>query len=179
MIEITLISVHHSVLIRQIVLSWLPGLDGAVAQASNLQITIPFIVGLAMVWIAVDLRKRCFRELGPLFTINVQRQNGHKLVTTGPYSIVRHPSYAAVETLYAGVSLCNFCDGSLWTTYVRGSAWSVPVIFVWTMLYFVMPTALFLRRMPMEDAMLREAWPQAWEEWATRTPYRMIPFVYW
>lgn len=180
MIEIALISIHYSALFRRVVLSWFPGLDGVISQASHLQLSTPFLVGWALVWVAVDLRERCYRELGPFFTINVQQQSGQKLVTSGPYSIVRHPSYTAVGILYVGVSLCQFCDGSLWTTYLRGSAWSGPVVLVWVMLYGVISTVIFLRRMPMEDAMLKEAWPQAWEEWVIRsTPYRMIPSVYW
>ncbi|KAJ3477854.1 hypothetical protein NLI96_g10177 [Meripilus lineatus] len=178
-IEIILILIHNSAFLRQTVLSWFPALDGAISRANNLQITTPFLVGWALVWVAVDLRKRCYRELGPFFTINMQTKSDQRLVTTGPYSIVRHPSYTAAEILYVGAFLANFCQGSLWTTYVRDSAWSAPMIAVWAMLYGIVPLGFFLRRMPIEDAMLREAWPHAWATWSIQTPYKMIPFVYW
>ena len=39
------------------------------------------------------LRLHCYRTLGRFFTFDVSIHEGHQLVTTGSYSIVRHPSY--------------------------------------------------------------------------------------
>lgn len=41
------------------------------------------------------LRVWCFKTLGPLFRFDVGIQPNHKLVTGGPYGVVRHPSYIA------------------------------------------------------------------------------------
>ena len=43
-----------------------------------------------------------FREMGRHFTFHITLLENHKLVTTGPYSIVRHPSYAGTILMAVG-----------------------------------------------------------------------------
>jgi protein-S-isoprenylcysteine O-methyltransferase Ste14 len=43
--------------------------------------------------------------------VRIQTDRGHKVVDTGPYAIVRHPSYVAGIPLFLGIALCL---GSLW-----------------------------------------------------------------
>jgi protein-S-isoprenylcysteine O-methyltransferase Ste14 len=43
--------------------------------------------------------------LGPMFTRFVQIVPGHRLVTSGPYRFVRHPSYSGLLLFLAGMGL--------------------------------------------------------------------------
>ena len=43
--------------------------------------------------------------------VKVQKERGHKVVTTGPYAYVRHPMYASIILIAAGVPLLL---GSWW-----------------------------------------------------------------
>ena len=49
--------------------------------------------GLAIFVCGVALRMWAIATLGRLFTYDVAIQAGHRVVTSGPYRWVRHPSY--------------------------------------------------------------------------------------
>jgi protein-S-isoprenylcysteine O-methyltransferase Ste14 len=51
------------------------------------------ITGLVLMITGITFRAWAVRTLGEFFTPTVQIQEEHRLVTEGPYSIVRHPSY--------------------------------------------------------------------------------------
>jgi protein-S-isoprenylcysteine O-methyltransferase Ste14 len=73
----------------------------------------PFFVAGALTAISGNLlRQWCFRELGTLFTFEVTILPDHKLVTSGPYSYVRHPSYTGIYMTLLGPTLMALSPGS-------------------------------------------------------------------
>jgi len=64
-------------------------------------------VGLAVMWVGLALRAWSIQYLGGLFSAVVVLKPDHRLVTTGPYRFVRHPSYsgALLAALGFGVAL--------------------------------------------------------------------------
>ncbi|OCH85248.1 hypothetical protein OBBRIDRAFT_821595 [Obba rivulosa] len=58
------------------------------------------------------IRRACFRELGNLFTFELSISPTHRLVTTGPYAFVRHPSYLGVYLTLLGASAAGLAPGS-------------------------------------------------------------------
>jgi len=90
-------------------------------------------------------------------TVRIQHDRGHKVITTGPYAIVRHPMYVGAILGLVGAPL------------VLGSAWAyVPAGL--TVLTFLCRTAL-------EDRTLRRELP-GYEQYARRTRYRLAPGVW-
>ena len=87
----------------------------------------------------------------------IQRDRGQTVVTSGPYRMVRHPSYAGA--LLASLALPIMLD-TLWAM--------VPAL--------VMVVALVLRT-GLEDRMLREGL-DGYQEYAKKTPYRLVPGVW-
>ncbi|KAG2126910.1 hypothetical protein DEU56DRAFT_959007, partial [Suillus clintonianus] len=63
------------------------------------------------------IRLWCFRTLGRFFTFELGVRKGHKLVTTGPYAVVRHQSYAGAALLSIGLFILH---GS-WSSLIRRS----------------------------------------------------------
>nr|VWO95730.1 C-24(28) sterol reductase [Ganoderma boninense] len=124
------------------------------------------------------LRTRCYRELGRLFTFELSIRDNHKLVTTGPYAFLRHPSYLGVYLIIAGnITLLAskgswYVESGLWSTVWGGGI-------RWSAVGFLLSIVLRLYlRVDEEDRMMRKEFGKEWEEWAKKTPYRLIPFVY-
>lgn len=87
-------------------------------------------------------------------TVRIQTERGHRVVTTGPYALVRHPMYVGVMVLLAGIPLVL---GSWWTFLPMG----------------VMALAMVIRT-AFEDRMLRRELP-GYDDYARRTRYRLLP----
>ena len=51
------------------------------------------------------LRRHCFRVLGTFFTGAVTIQSGHRVIDSGAYRWVRHPSYSAALLIILGIAL--------------------------------------------------------------------------
>jgi protein-S-isoprenylcysteine O-methyltransferase Ste14 len=64
-----------------------------------------FFLGLATMIAGSLLRRHCFRVLGRFFTGAVTIQKDHRLIDTGAYHFVRHPSYTAALLLVLGTAM--------------------------------------------------------------------------
>lgn len=110
-----------------------------------------FAAGLALRWYAI-------LYLGRYFTVDVAIAADHRVVDTGPYRYLRHPSYAGALLAFFGygLSLANWLS----------------------LLLLTLPIALmFGRRITIEEAALSAALGAAYRDYAARTR-RLIPFVW-
>jgi len=98
-------------------------------------LTASLAVGTAL--LGLGLRTWAVVALGRLFTMHLDIQKGHSVVTRGPYRIVRHPSYLGAFIMYIA-------------TIVFLHAWFAAIIAA-----LVLPFA-FLRRIHYEERLLRE-----------------------
>ncbi|MEO6458645.1 MAG: isoprenylcysteine carboxylmethyltransferase family protein [Chloroflexia bacterium] len=62
-------------------------------------------LGLLVMALGLLLRYGSIRWLGPMFTRFVQVLPDHKLVTNGPYSLVRHPAYTGLLVFFIGMGI--------------------------------------------------------------------------
>lgn len=90
-------------------------------------------------------------------TVRIQMERGHKVITTGPYALVRHPMYFGLIFMLAGISL------------VLGSLWSFVPVGVMVMLLVV--------RTVFEDRTLQRELP-GYKEYAQKTRYRIFPGIW-
>jgi protein-S-isoprenylcysteine O-methyltransferase Ste14 len=90
-------------------------------------------------------------------TVRIQDDRDHRVVTTGPYAIVRHPGYLS---------------GILWLA-------SVPLIFgsLYAFAPFILYTVLITLRTYLEDRTLREELP-GYTEYSEKVRYRLIPWIW-
>ena len=119
-----------------------------------------------------------YREMGRLYTWELSVKRDHHLITTGPYSVVRHPGYAAIGLASFGALFTTFGPGSLLREggYLD-STWGKVLAWLWVG-YQLSATVKLWRRCPVEDRVLKEQFPEEWEAWSKKTPYKLIPYVY-
>jgi protein-S-isoprenylcysteine O-methyltransferase Ste14 len=136
-----------------------------------------FFATVLMVMGAI-IRIQCFRELGKHFTFQVTILKDHKLITSGPYSYVRHPGYTGAYLCLAGLAIWYTAQGS----WLRESGvYKIPL--AWPLLGPVM-VHLFLagltlfRRISKEDEMMMKTFGKEWDEWARKVPDRILPGIY-
>jgi protein-S-isoprenylcysteine O-methyltransferase len=108
------------------------------------------IGGLAFRWWAVV-------TLGKFFTVDVATHADHALVDTGPFRLVRHPSYTGILLAFAGLGVS------------MGNAASFVVLMAPILLAFAY-------RMRVEEAALRQKLGEAYADYCARTK-RLIPGV--
>jgi protein-S-isoprenylcysteine O-methyltransferase Ste14 len=89
--------------------------------------------------------------------VKLQRERGQRVISTGPYAIVRHPMYFGAAFYFIGAAL------------LLGSWWGVIFAFVLIGLLCV--------RIPIEEKALR-AGLEGYDEYAGRVRYRLIPHVW-
>ncbi|KAF7341971.1 hypothetical protein MVEN_01783900 [Mycena venus] len=111
------------------------------------------------------------------FTFETGIFHNHKLITTGPYSIVRHPSYSGAWIAYVGLMLYYGSSGS-WVLecLIKGSLGGRLAGVLYALIMFLVVTGL-TGRIPKEDEALRNEFGKEWEDWASGT-YALFPFVY-
>jgi protein-S-isoprenylcysteine O-methyltransferase Ste14 len=64
-----------------------------------------FVVGVLMIVLGSMLRRYCWRTLGEYFTGDVRARPDQRVISSGPYRWVRHPSYTAGMVMFIGIGL--------------------------------------------------------------------------
>jgi len=151
---------------------------GPVASINRIGASPLFLVGCGVATLSGYLRILCFRALGRLFTYEITIRENHRLVTSGPYSIIRHPSYTTLLVGVTAAGLTHAAPGSWFrecglasTTLGKAIAWSY-------LLWVAHGTVNLTARTPEEDTILKREFGEEWEEYARRVPYRLIPGIY-
>ena len=110
-----------------------------------------FILGIALRWWSIV-------HLGRFFTVNVAIAKDHRVVSDGPYRLVRHPSYTGALMAFLGLGI---------------------LVHNWlAMLVLVGPiTVMFLWRITIEERALSAALSTAYTDYMARTK-RLVPLVY-
>ncbi len=90
-------------------------------------------------------------------TVRIQTDRGHRVVTTGPYRIVRHPGYAG---------------GLLGYVFI-------PILLdsVWAFIPTILLIGVLVLRTSLEDRTLQAELP-GYAEYARRTRYRLLPGIW-
>ncbi|KAH9843782.1 uncharacterized protein C8Q71DRAFT_825774 [Rhodofomes roseus] len=145
----------------------------------NVTLTSTFVVGWLLLASGAFIRATCYRHLGRFFTFELALREGHQLVTTGPYSIVRHPAYTGSILALTGMALMQLGPGSYWTDNLR--LWSTPVGVVmgclWLGILSIIPAGI-IARTAVEDEVLRKEFGGQWDNWAQKTEYKLVPGVF-
>jgi protein-S-isoprenylcysteine O-methyltransferase Ste14 len=118
----------------------------------------PLIVGVILIAAGIALRLWAILTLGRFFRRIVVIQEGHRVVTEGPYRYVRHPSYsgALLSMLGIGIALGNVVS---------------------ILICLVVPALGYISRIPTEEAELERGLGEQYRAYCARTA-RLIPGVW-
>ncbi|MFO0816035.1 MAG: isoprenylcysteine carboxylmethyltransferase family protein [Gemmatales bacterium] len=130
------------------------GMERYTFEFNRLGISAVFGVLLA----GILLRWWAIHCLGKFFTVNVAVHQNHKVINTGPYMLLRHPSYTGLllEILAVALAYQNLV--------------SLVIIMVPT-------TLVLMRRIRHEERVLKRALGNDYRLY-TKTTYSLVPFVY-
>jgi protein-S-isoprenylcysteine O-methyltransferase Ste14 len=92
--------------------------------------------------------------LGQAFSKSLTIQEGHQLITTGPYSRIRHPMYTVFIFYFLSLFLVSA---------------NLLLLVTW-----ILMTIVFIVRIPKEEQMLLEQFGNAYQEYMKRTG-RLFP----
>ena len=114
---------------------------------------IAIVFAFSSVWLAMA----AIKELGKQWSLAARLVEGHKLVTTGVYQVVRHPIYTAMfgMLIATGIALSH------WVGLVGG------------IIVFCIGTKI---RTIFEERLLNDAFGSEFTEWRAKVP-SLIPFV--
>ncbi|EMD33539.1 hypothetical protein CERSUDRAFT_98642 [Gelatoporia subvermispora B] len=151
---------------------------GSTQSLTRIGITPTYVVGWTLAILGGLTRWQCYQTLGRLFTYEITLRKGHQLVTEGPYSVVRHPSYTAGALLISGICVCLGATGSwVQASGVLSTGWGRVVACGWVAWNVFLAVNLLLRP-AQEDRMLRKQFGAEWDKWAAKVPYRLFPGIY-
>jgi protein-S-isoprenylcysteine O-methyltransferase Ste14 len=117
-----------------------------------------FFAGIAFLLSGIAFRWYAMALLGRFFTFDVAVHTGQTVVEAGPYRYIRHPSYAGIFMIVAGVGLA------------LGNWISLAVLLGCTGIAFVY-------RISVEEAALVGALGEPYKQYMRRTR-RLIPFLF-
>lgn len=91
--------------------------------------TALFITGLVLMLAGMALRWYSIRVLGTSFTLEVSTRPGQEVVQSGPYRLMRHPSYTGGLLTVMGVLVCcvNWASLAALILAVAGYAYRIKV----------------------------------------------------
>jgi protein-S-isoprenylcysteine O-methyltransferase Ste14 len=150
------------ILLSSLIIPWfglliLIGLDAGRFHWSRVPVWLQWVGGAA-VPLAFWIFDRTFKEntfATPV--VRIQKERGHKVISTGPYSIVRHPLYSGAMLLMPSMALLL---GSFYG--LLGS--------------LILYTVLVFRTIMEDQTLMREL--NGYPEYARHVRYRLIPFVW-
>lgn len=119
--------------------------------------TFLFPIGIILMVLGILLRAWSVISLGKFFTMQVMIFSNHSLIETGPYRLIRHPSYL----------------GALVTTFGFGIASGYLSVLI---LFFLIVAFALGYRIYVEEIALKEKFGHVWTRYAAKT-YRIFPWI--
>jgi protein-S-isoprenylcysteine O-methyltransferase len=117
-----------------------------------------YALGVALFAAGLVLRWYAIAYLGRFFTVDVAIAADHRVVDSGPYRTLRHPSYTGVLLAFFGFGICL-------GNWISLAAVTLPI--AWA----------FIRRIEVEEAALNHALGGSYAAYSRRTK-RLVPWLY-
>jgi protein-S-isoprenylcysteine O-methyltransferase Ste14 len=149
-------AIHQVILNVALLLLFIPvpGLRGwFLPQRFHWLVVVGAIVQIVFFLLAISAR----RHLGRNWSAEVRIGEGHELVRTGPYRMMRHPIYTAMLGMFVGTAIASSQYHAL--------------------LGVAMLVVAYLRKTRLEENILRKTFGTEWEAYQ-RDTWRLVPLVF-
>ena len=135
-------------------------------------------IGLTLMVLGTWIRLMTFRHLGRFFRFEASIQKDHELIVSGPYSVVRHPSYTGIILIFGGMFPWHLSEGSwIMESGLRNTMLGRLLVMIYFSVVFLI-IFFTLARMSKEDIALRNQFGKKWDDWAKSVPYCIFPGIY-
>ena len=114
-------------------------------------------LGLVPLAFGLVLMQMAEKYLGRQFSIEITLKENHRLITSGPYRLIRHPRYLGIITFFLGMSL-------VFRSYLAA-------------ILVVALSVILLWRIHAEESMLQREFGETWDEYCAKS-WRLIPFLF-
>ncbi|KAF8876176.1 hypothetical protein BD779DRAFT_1561319 [Infundibulicybe gibba] len=142
-----------------------------------LRVAPVFQLGWTTALVGVGIRLASYQRLGRLFTYEISVRTGHRLITTGPYAVVRHPSYTGFLLICIGGPVCALTHGS-WLAECCGTGRLLGALACGAASIFLGVLGIIVVRARKEDGLLEAKFGKEWRAWAAQVRYLLLPGVY-
>jgi protein-S-isoprenylcysteine O-methyltransferase Ste14 len=146
------------ILIMSVLSTIVPIVDWAYLSNADSSISLSTIAGFIILWTGVLLRNYSIKLLGKHFTATIQLQQNHRLITRGPYGVIRHPSY--LGALLAIIGIAVFLDS-----------------FIGVVVAFVAMMIAYTIRIHAEEKVLKGLFGNVYTEYQQKTK-KLIPYLW-
>ncbi|KZV85685.1 hypothetical protein EXIGLDRAFT_775348 [Exidia glandulosa HHB12029] len=119
------------------------------------------------------LRLWCFRVLGQRFTFQLATHDSNRLVTSGPYTFCRHPSYLGGILCFYGTCLVFLSPGS---AIMARLGLVLGVVWPWAVCILAFLPPLWAR-IGKEEAMLGQEFKEEWTAYCRVVRARLVPGI--
>lgn len=117
----------------------------------------PFWIGAAVTVAGLLFAVRARQHLGGNWSRSVTIKQGHELITTGPYALVRHPIYTGI--------LAGFLGTAIALSQVRG------------VIVLVLVFVVFWAKLRMEEEWMRSQFGETYATYAHQTA-ALVPYLF-
>jgi len=133
--------------------------------------------GILLIAFGTFYRMRCYQALGSLFTFGLCVKPEHQLVTSGPYSFVRHPSYLGLLCITAGMTFVGMTRGSWIIECVVGpdKTGAMFAAYCACISWWAYTAAALYVRAVAEDEQMKNTFGEEWERYAMKVRYWFVP----
>jgi protein-S-isoprenylcysteine O-methyltransferase Ste14 len=155
----------------------------SVSRKIQSEMPLQAIIGLLVLAIGGIVRALSIRHLGQFYTWETAIFKEHKLVTSGPFAVVRHPAYTGALLTMVGYDIFALAPRSLAKEcLLPGSSHQAKsLLFLLYISLYIFCTAeafnFLARRSASEDVMMKKEFKEQWVDWSKKVHWRLFPFV--